>query len=63
MIGKLLVHSDDRDQAIQRMARALDEFKVAPIHTTIALHRELMDDPGFVKGGVDIHYLERLLKK
>ncbi len=63
MIGKLLVHADDRDQAIRRMARALDEFHVEPIHTTIALHRELMQDPGFVKGGVDIHYLERLLKK
>jgi acetyl-CoA carboxylase biotin carboxylase subunit len=63
MIGKLLVHGDTREDAIRRMARALDEFEVAPIHTTIALHRELMQDPGFVKGGVDIHYLERLLKK
>ncbi len=62
MIGKLLVHAPTRQEAIVRMERALREFKVAPIKTTIALHRRLMADSGFVKGGVDIHYLERLLK-
>ncbi len=63
MIAKLLVHGDDRDHAIARMKRALAEFKVGPIKTTIGLHSELMNDAGFAKGGVDIHYLERLLKK
>lgn len=63
MIAKLLVHGDDREKAINRMSRALREFKVEPIKTTIALHRELMNDAAFRRGGVDIHYLERLLKK
>ncbi|MCC6320587.1 MAG: acetyl-CoA carboxylase biotin carboxylase subunit [Phycisphaerales bacterium] len=62
MIGKLLVHAPTRQEAITRMERALREFKVEPIKTTIGLHRRLMADSGFVQGGVDIHYLERLLK-
>ncbi len=63
MICKLLVHADDRERAIARMSRALREFVIEPIKTTIPLHRELMNDAGFSRGGVDIHYLERLLKK
>lgn len=63
MICKLLALADTREEAIARMARALREFAVEPIKTTIALHMELMKDAGFVRGGVDIHYLERLLKK
>jgi acetyl-CoA carboxylase biotin carboxylase subunit len=63
MICKLLVHADDRKQAIRRMERALREFVVEPIKTTIGLHRDLMSDAAFNQGGVDIHYLERLLKK
>ncbi|MFN7020517.1 MAG: acetyl-CoA carboxylase biotin carboxylase subunit [Phycisphaerales bacterium] len=62
MIGKLLVHAPTRGEAIARMDRALREFRVEPIRTTIGLHRRLMADSGFVQGGVDIHYLERLLK-
>ncbi|MEM8835778.1 MAG: acetyl-CoA carboxylase biotin carboxylase subunit [Planctomycetota bacterium] len=62
MIAKLIVHGKDRAAAIRRMDRALSEFEIAPIATTIPLHRELMADEGFRKGGVDIHYLERLLK-
>ncbi|MBM4109072.1 MAG: acetyl-CoA carboxylase biotin carboxylase subunit [Phycisphaerae bacterium] len=62
MIGKLIVHADDRGQCIDRMARALAEFRVEPIKTTIPLHQRLMQDAGFRAGGVDIHYLERLLK-
>lgn len=62
MIGKLLVHGDTREEAIARGKRALNEFKIEPIKTTVALHARLMDDPGFKKGGFDIHYLERLLK-
>jgi len=63
MIGKLIVHARDREAAIARMARALREFHIEPIKTTVALHRRLMENPTFVKGGMDIHYLERLLAK
>ena len=62
MIGKLIVHADDREQCMNRMARALREFNVGPIKTTIPLHQRLMENADFRKGGVDIHYLERLLK-
>ncbi|MCA9280492.1 MAG: acetyl-CoA carboxylase biotin carboxylase subunit [Phycisphaeraceae bacterium] len=62
MIGKLIVHADDRAQAIARASRALKEFRVEPIATTIPLHIELMANKSFQKGGVDIHFLERLLK-
>ncbi len=62
MVGKLIVHADDREQCMNRMARALREFNVDPIKTTIPLHQRLMENADFRKGGVDIHYLERLLK-
>jgi acetyl-CoA carboxylase biotin carboxylase subunit len=62
MIGKLICWADDREQCMDRMARALREFRVDPIKTTIPLHMRLMEDRAFRQGGVDIHYLERLLK-
>ena len=62
MIGKLIVHADTREQCIDRMSRALAEFRVEPIKTTIPLHLRLMQNSDFRRGGVDIHYLERLLK-
>ncbi len=62
MIGKLLVHAETREQAIVRMSRALREFQVGPIKTTIGLHRRLMENADFRRGGFDIHFLERLLK-
>jgi acetyl-CoA carboxylase biotin carboxylase subunit len=62
MIGKLLVHAPTRREAIVRMSRALREFKVEPIKTTIPLQRRLMENSAFQEGGIDIHFLERLLK-
>jgi acetyl-CoA carboxylase biotin carboxylase subunit len=62
MVAKLIVHADTRAQCMTRTLRALREFKVGPIKTTIPLQAELMQDAGFKEGGVDIHYLERLLK-
>ena len=63
MVGKLICHADDRAQAIARTARALREFQVGPIKTTIPLHLRLMEQTDFRAGGVDIHFLERLLKQ
>ncbi len=62
MIGKLICWADDREQCMDRMARALREFRVEGVKTTIPLHMRLMEDRAFRIGGVDIHYLERLLK-
>ncbi len=62
MVGKLICHADDRAQCVERTARALREFAVGPIKTTIPLQLRLMEQSEFRGGGVDIHYLERLLK-
>jgi acetyl-CoA carboxylase biotin carboxylase subunit len=62
MIAKLICHAATREKCIDRTLRALREFTVAPIKTTIPLQAKLMQDANFRKGGVDIHYLERLLK-
>ncbi len=62
MVAKLIVHADTREQCLDRAARALREFNVGPIKTTIPLHQKLVANPHFRKGGVDIKYLERWLK-
>lgn len=59
MIGKLVVYKDNREEAIACMKRALREFKVGPIKTTIPLYLEIMDHPDFVKGNVDTGFIER----
>ena len=61
MIGKIIVHGDTREHALARMRTALGETVVEGISTNIALHRVLMDDPGFISGGTNIHYLEEWL--
>jgi acetyl-CoA carboxylase biotin carboxylase subunit len=62
MIGKLIVHAPTRPEAIARMKRALDEFRIGPIKTVIPLHRRLLESREFVDAEFDIHYVERLLK-
>lgn len=61
LIGKLIVHGCTRPEALARARAALAELRVQGVTTNVALHRRLLDDPGFVAGGVDIHHLERLL--
>ncbi|MDR1311769.1 MAG: acetyl-CoA carboxylase biotin carboxylase subunit [Burkholderiaceae bacterium] len=61
LIGKLIVRGDTREQAIRRMRIALSEMVVEGIQTNIDLHRNLMADPCFGKGGTNIHYLEQKL--
>ena len=61
MIGKLIAHGEDRDTAIARMRTALSEMVVDGIKTNIPLHREIMKDGAFIRGGANIHYLEKKL--
>ncbi|POF62614.1 acetyl-CoA carboxylase biotin carboxylase subunit [Novacetimonas maltaceti] len=61
LIGKIISHGATRAQAIARMRVALAEMKVEGVATNIALHQDLLADPAFERGGVDIHYLERWL--
>ena len=59
MIAKLLTHGATREEAIARMRRALDEFVIDGLPTTIPFHRAMMDDPDFVSGRFDTGTLER----
>ncbi|MGI9015125.1 MAG: acetyl-CoA carboxylase biotin carboxylase subunit [Phycisphaerales bacterium] len=61
MIGKLIVHAPTRDEAIARMLRALREFRIDPIKTTIPLHIRLIDSREFREADFDIQYVERAL--
>lgn len=61
MIGKLITLADDRPQALARMKSALDELVIAGIKTNTPLQMDLVRDPGFARGGVNIHYLEHKL--
>ncbi len=61
MIGKLIVHGNDRERAAARMRGALSEIHIDGIKTNIPLQLDIFDDPGFLGGGVDIHYLENSL--
>ena len=61
MVAKLIVHGPDRPTAIARMRRALQEFAVAGIKTTIPLHQRIVADPAFIAGDYDIHWLERFV--
>ncbi len=58
MIGKLIVYGKDRDQAVVRMRRALSEFSVKGIRTTIDFHLKMMSNPDFINNKFDTKYLE-----
>ncbi len=59
MVAKLIVHGKDRNEAIQRMKRALNEFVVDGINTTIPFHVELFKHPEFISGQFDTSFLEK----
>ena len=50
MIAKLVVHAETRDDAIMRMQRALNEFIIEGVKTTIPMHKKILDDPDFQSG-------------
>ena len=59
MVAKLIVHADTREEAVARMKRALDEFIIEGVDTTIPFHSRLMDDPVFKSGDFDTKFLEK----
>ena len=61
MIAKLIVHAPTRPEAIARLRRALDEFAVLGIKTTLPLHQRIAADPEFQSGDYTIHWLERFV--
>ncbi|HTS58098.1 MAG TPA: acetyl-CoA carboxylase biotin carboxylase subunit [Terriglobales bacterium] len=62
LIAKLIVRGKDRDEAVSRMARALEMFIVEGIYTTIPLHRRILADPDFRAGKIDTTFISRLLE-
>ncbi|GEO80536.1 acetyl-CoA carboxylase biotin carboxylase subunit [Pararhodospirillum oryzae] len=61
MIAKLIVHGPSRNECLMRLRRALDEFVIEGIHTTLPLHRKLMRSPTFLDGAYDIRWLEQFV--
>jgi len=63
MIAKLIVYGRDREGCLRRLRRALEEFVIEGVKTTIPLHQALLDDPDFQKGDYTIKWLEQWLAR
>jgi acetyl-CoA carboxylase biotin carboxylase subunit len=63
MIGKLIVYGSNRQSCIRRLRRALEEFVVEGMKTTIPLHQKLVRDPDFLEGDYTIKWLEQWLER
>ena len=63
LIGKLVSYGPDRAVALARMRTALEEIVIEGIKTNIPLHQRLIEDAGYLRGGVNIHYLTKLLER
>ncbi|UCF87143.1 MAG: acetyl-CoA carboxylase biotin carboxylase subunit, partial [Nitrospiraceae bacterium] len=60
LIAKLITHGKDREEAIMRMRRALKEFIIEGIKTTIPFYQRILDEPDFLSGNFTTHFLEKL---
>jgi acetyl-CoA carboxylase biotin carboxylase subunit len=63
MIAKLIVYGTTRERCLMRLRRALEEFVVEGMKTTIPLHQALVDDPEFQAGAYTIKWLEEWLAR
>jgi acetyl-CoA carboxylase biotin carboxylase subunit len=63
LLAKLIVHGRDRDEAIARMQRALDEMLIQGVQTTIPFHQKVLRHPDFLAGRTSTRFLERLLQE
>jgi acetyl-CoA carboxylase, biotin carboxylase subunit len=63
LVAKLIVHGTSRNECLMRLRRALEEYVIAGIETTIPLHQRLVVAPDFINGDYDIHWLERFLPR
>jgi acetyl-CoA carboxylase biotin carboxylase subunit len=62
LIAKLIVKGEDRQDCLLRLRRALEEFVVGGVETTIPLHQELVENEDVITGNYDIHWLEHYLE-
>ncbi len=60
LVAKLIAYGTDREESLTRLRRALDEFVIEGIKTTIPFHRKLVDQTDFIKGDFDTGFLERI---
>jgi acetyl-CoA carboxylase biotin carboxylase subunit len=60
LVAKLIVYGRDRNEAIARLRRALDEFIIEGIKTTIPFHKKVLNDPDFLKGAVTTGFVEKM---
>jgi acetyl-CoA carboxylase biotin carboxylase subunit len=63
LLGKVIAHGHDREEAIARMQRALDEMVVQGVQTTIPFHQKVLRHPDFLAGRTSTRFLERLLQE
>ena len=63
LVAKLIVHAPTRPEAIARLRRALDEFAVLGIKTTLPLHQRIIEQPAFQAGDYTIHWLEQFVER
>jgi len=62
MIAKLIIHADNREQALARCSRSLDEFIIEGVHTSIPFTQFIIGSKDFVAGNYDTGYIERVMK-
>jgi acetyl-CoA carboxylase biotin carboxylase subunit len=63
MIAKLITHASSRREAISIMQRALDEFVIEPIKTTIPFHKQVFNNPSFLRGKFSTDFIEKLFER
>lgn len=63
MIAKLIVHGTNRNECLMRLRRALDEYVIDGLKTTIPLHARLASNTDIVNGDYDIHWLEHFMEE
>ncbi|MQA11658.1 MAG: acetyl-CoA carboxylase biotin carboxylase subunit [Pseudonocardiaceae bacterium] len=61
LLAKLIVHGTDRGEALCRAKRALDEFRVEGVHTSVGMHRWLLEQPAVIEGNYTTNYLTEAL--
>jgi acetyl-CoA carboxylase biotin carboxylase subunit len=59
LVAKLIVSGQSRNECLMRLRRALEEFVIEGVKTTIPLHQDLIGEAAFVDGAYDIHWLQR----
>ncbi|MGH2930164.1 MAG: acetyl-CoA carboxylase biotin carboxylase subunit, partial [Solirubrobacteraceae bacterium] len=61
LVSKLVVHGSTRNECLMRLRRALEEYVIGGIETTIPLHQRIVEESDFVNGDYTTHWLERLI--